>query len=116
GAGGRAGGRVGGAGFLFYRAAAAAAPLGLAAVHAAAGVVPDDRRADQRGRLAQVRQADQGGEVRGGGGHRPPAGRERRQRHRRLHGRGDDRRRRRDDAVPVAARQRARGGQGAIHG
>ena len=50
-----------------------------------------------------------------GGGDRPPAGRERRQRHRHLHGRGDDRRRRRDGALRVAARQRARGGEGPVH-
>ena len=81
--------------------AAPAAPLGLAAVHAAARRLHDDRRAHQRRRLAQVRQADQGGQVRGGGQRRPPAGRERRQRHRHLHGRGDDRRRRGDDALPA---------------
>ena len=93
-----------------------AAPVGLAAVHAAAGRVPDDRRAHQRRGLAQVRQADQGREIRGGGQRGAPAGGERRQRHRHLHGRRDDRRRRGDVALPVAAGQRARGGQGPVHG
>ena len=89
-------GRAGGSGGA--RTPAPAAPVGLAAVHAAAGRVHDDRRAHQRRRLTQVRQADQGREVRGGGRDRAAAGRERRQRHRHLHGRRDDRRRRRDDA------------------
>ena len=93
-----------------------AAALGLAAVHAAARRVHDDRRAHQRRRLAEVRQADQGGQVRGSRQRRPAAGRERRQRHRHLHGRRDDRRRRGDDALPAAARQRARGRQGPVHG
>jgi 5-methyltetrahydrofolate--homocysteine methyltransferase len=57
----------------------------------------NDRRAHQRRRLAEVREAHQGGQVRGGRRRRAPAGRERRQRHRHLHGRGHDRRRRRDD-------------------
>ena len=96
--------------------AEAAAAVGIAAVHAAARRLHHDRRADQRRRLAQVREADQGRQVRGGREHRPAAGRERRQRHRHLHGRRDDRRRRGDDALPAAARQRARGRQGALHG
>ena len=56
------------------------------------------------------------GQVRGGRQRRAAAGRERRQRHRHLHGRGDDRRRRGDDPLPAAARQRARGRQGPVHG
>ena len=96
--------------------ASPAAPVGLAAVHAAAGRLHDDRRAHQRRGLAEVREAHQGGQVRGGGQRRPPAGRERRQRHRHLHGRGHDRRRRGDVALPALLGQRARGRQGAVHG
>ena len=80
------------------------APLRLAAVHPAARRLHDDRRAHQRRRLAEVRQADQGGQVRGGRERRAAAGRERRERHRYLHGRRHDRRRRGDDALPALAR------------
>ena len=93
-----------------------APPLRLAAVHAAAGRLHHDRRAHERRRLAEVREADQGGQIRGSRRRRAPAGRERRQRHRHLHGRGDDRRRRGDDALPATARQRAGGREGAVHG
>ena len=55
------------------------------------------------------------GNYEAGGQRRSAAGRERRQRHRHLHGRGDDRRRRGDDALPLAPRERARGGEGAVH-
>ena len=48
----------------------------------------DDRRADQRFRLAEVRPAGPRGPLRGGRGHRPAAGRGRGQRDRRQHGRG----------------------------
>ena len=49
------------------------------------------RRADQRHRLAQIRQADPGGRLRRRAGRRPAAGRERRADHRCQHGRGDAR-------------------------
>ena len=53
----------------------------------------DDRRADERHRLAEVRQAHPRGRLRGRARRRAPAGRGRREHHRRQHGRGDARRR-----------------------
>ena len=58
------------------------------------------RRADQRHRLAEVRQADPRGPLRRGGRGRPPAGGGRRPAHRRQHGRGDARLGRGDDPLP----------------
>ena len=100
----------------WLRGAEAPPPLRLAALHPAARRLHHDRRADQRGRFAQIRQADQGRQIRGSGQRGPAAGREWRQRHRHLHGRGHDRRRRGHDPLPAVAGQRARGRQGSIHG
>ena len=72
-----------------------------AADHPAAGRrLRQRRRADQRHRLAQVRQAHPRGPLRRGRRGRPPAGRGRRPAHRREHGRGDARLGRGDDALP----------------
>ena len=70
--------------------------------------LPDDRRADQRHRLGEVRAADQGGRLR----RRrvavaARAGARRRQHHRRQHGRRHARRRAGDDDVPELHRDRA---------
>ena len=56
------------------------------------------RRADERHRLAALREARRGGRLRGGARRRAPAGRGGREPPRREHGRGDARLRRRDDA------------------
>ncbi len=76
----------------------------------------DDRRADERHRLAEVFQADPSRRLRGRARRRAPAGGERRERHRHQHGRGDARRRRRDDALPESHRGRAGYREGADHG
>ena len=89
---------------------------GVAAVYAAVGRVHDDRRADQCGRVAEVREAGERGQVRRGRERGAAAGGERRQCNRHLHGRGHDRRRAGDDALPAAAGERAGGGEGSVHG
>jgi methionine synthase I (cobalamin-dependent) len=80
------------------------------------GELPHDRRAHERRGFAEVREADQGRQIRGSRGHRTSAGRERRERHRHLHGRGPHRRRADDDEVPQPAANRAGSRQGAVHG
>jgi len=70
----------------------AASPFGVAALHAATRRLHPNRRAHQRGRFAQVCQADQGRQIRRGSQRRAAAGGERRQHPRHLHGRRDDRR------------------------
>ena len=74
------------------------------------------RRANERHRLAQVRQAHRRGSRGRSRRHRPRAGLERRPAHRREHGRGDARWRRGDDPVPAADRRRARHRDRAGHG
>ena len=96
--------------------ASAPAVVRLAALHPTGRRLHHDRRAHQRRRFAQVREADQGRQIRGSGKRGAAAGRERGQRHRYLHGRRHDRRRRGDDTLPAAAGQRARGRQGPVHG
>ncbi len=70
--------------------------------------LPDDRRADQRDRLQEVRASHQAGSVHGGGQRRARSGPRRRQHHRREHGRGHARFRAGDDDVPELHRDRAR--------
>ena len=62
------------------------------------------RRAHQRHRLAQIRQADPGRPIRGSPGRGPAAGRQRRADHRRQHGRGHARRRQGHDAFSQSRR------------
>ena len=79
-----------------------------AARHPSRQQLPDDRRADERHRLAAVRAADQGGQLRRGDARRARPGARRRQHHRRQHGRRHARLRAGDDDVPELHRDRAR--------
>ena len=82
---------------------------GSAAVQPQRGIeLPDDRRAHQRRRLAEVRQARQGRQTRRSRRGRPPAGRERRQRHRHLLRRRPDRRQGDDDAASCTCSRASR--------
>ncbi len=65
-------------------------------------------RADERHRLARVREARPRGRLHRSGGSRAPAGRERRPDHRRQHGRGDARLEGGDGEVPEPDRRRTR--------
>ena len=67
--------------------------------HPAGNQLREHRRAHERHRVTQVRQADPGRRLRSRAGHRAAAGRERRPDHRRQHGRGDARLREGDDHV-----------------
>ena len=77
--------------------------------------LPDDRRAHQRHRLAEVRAADQGRRLRDGDRGGARAGARRRQPHRRQHGRGHARLRAGDDALPELHRDRAGHRARAVH-
>ena len=77
--------------------------------------LPDDRRADQRHRLAEVRAADQGGRLRDRDRGGARAGARRRQPDRRQHGRGHARLRAGDDPLPELHRHRARHRARAVH-
>ena len=77
--------------------------------------LPDDRRADQRHRLAEVRAADQGGRLRHRDRSGARAGARRRQPHRRQHGRRHARLRAGDDALPELHRHRAGHRARAVH-
>ncbi len=77
--------------------------------------LPDDRRADQRHRLREIRAPDQERRLRDGRGGRARPGARRREHPRRQHGRRHARLRARHDDVPELPGDRARSGPCAVH-